>query len=264
MNRYGKGESSMFNRVELKENAKQALKHFYAIALLACFLYSLLSGDFFDMWGNFRGTLESIFRGDFFVYFNRFRELAENSPYLYWGNAYYYRHGGVLLAFIIGSILFWIRTVIKYAYRFFVVAIADVGMNSFFLKNRHQDTKINELLTPFQTNYMNQVKVLFIQNLYIFLWSLLFVIPGIIKSYEYYFVSYLLAEQSDLTIEQALSLSRKMTDGEKWNIFVFELSFIGWFLLGSLLGGIGWILVLPYYRAAKTELYVCLKERKLL
>ena len=74
---------------------------------------------------------------------------------------------------------------------------------------------------------------------------------------------YLLAENTEFTAEQALSMSRKMTEGEKWKIFIFQLSFFGWFLLATILGGFGWILVMPYYEAAKSELYVCLKERKL-
>ncbi len=246
----------MFDRIEIKTNAKKALKHFYAWGLLACFIYMLLSGDLGELWNGFR----SIF------YVNGYEGqslLSEVSGTLL--NSYH--HHSIpsigIRNMLFGSIFLIGGILIRVVYRFFIVNIVEVGLYSFFLKNREKETNLNEMLSPFQKEYINVVKIRFLQDLYIWLWSLLFIIPGIIKRYEYYFVPYLLAENPQLTEREAFQLSKTMTDGEKMNLFIFDLSFLGWLILGSFLGGIGQLLVQPYIYAARSEVYVCLKERKL-
>mgnify|MGYP006295230481 CR=1 FL=1 len=86
------------------------------------------------------------------------------------------------------------------------------------------------------------------------------IIPGIIKSYAYRMVPYILAENPKIGHRRALDLSNKMTRGEKWKIFVLDLSFIGWFILGALFFGIGVFFVQPYYDATNSELYIKLKK----
>ena len=76
-------------------------------------------------------------------------------------------------------------------------------------------------------------------------------------------VAYLLAENPELTNEEAFRLSREFTRGEKWHLFVLDLSFLGWYLLGALCFGIGVLFVAPYHEAAVAEFY-CLKREKLL
>lgn len=78
------------------------------------------------------------------------------------------------------------------------------------------------------------VWTLFLMKLYTFLWSLLLIIPGIVKSYEYRMVPYLLADCPDLSTEDAFRISREMMDGEKMNAFILDLSFIGWKILSSI------------------------------
>ena len=109
--------------------------------------------------------------------------------------------------------------------------------------------------------YRNVVKVMFMKNLFIFLWSLLFVIPGIYKAYQYRMVDYLMAENPYMTYQRALELSRQMTDGEKFNIFILELSFFGWLFLGALACGIGVFFVNPYIEATFAELYAALRAK---
>ena len=97
---------------------------------------------------------------------------------------------------------------------------------------------------------------MFLRKLFIFLWSLLFVIPGIIKAYEYYMVPYLLAEYPDMSWKEASSRSREMMSGNKWNTFILEISFLPWEFLSVITWGIAGILyVNPYVDATKTELY---------
>ena len=79
---------------------------------------------------------------------------------------------------------------------------------------------------------MRVVKTFFRRDLFIFLWSLLLVIPGLVKYYEYYFVPYLTEDYPDQEPEDILAMSKQMTDGRKWELFVFDLSYLGWHLLG--------------------------------
>lgn len=96
-------------------------------------------------------------------------------------------------------------------------------------------------------------------NLYIFLWFLLLIIPGIIKSYEYMFIPYLLAENPDMDIKEVFKKSKEMTNNQKGNMFVLDLSFIGWYFLGALII-IGAVFVAPYHEATRAQLYFELKE----
>ena len=98
-------------------------------------------------------------------------------------------------------------------------------------------------------------------NVKVFLWSLLFIIPGIIKSYEYCMIPYILAENPEIEMDRAFEISRKMTKGEKWKIFVLGLSFIGWYLLGLLCCCVGTIFVDPYSEATYAELYQVMRDR---
>ena len=97
-------------------------------------------------------------------------------------------------------------------------------------------------------------------NLFIFLWSLLCVIPGIYKEYQYYYIPYLLAENPYMSFDRAKELSIAMTDGEKMDIFVLDLSFIGWYLLGAIIL-IGGIFVNPYAQATYAELYAAARSK---
>lgn len=117
-------------------------------------------------------------------------------------------------------------------------------------------------MSGFSRSYKNIVKIMFLKNLYIVLWSMLFVIPGIIKAYEYRMIPYILAENPDISMEEAFALSKKMMDNEKLNTFALDLSFLGWFLLGSVSLGICLIFyVTPYYNLTNTELYIVLKQK---
>ena len=91
---------------------------------------------------------------------------------------------------------------------------------------------------------------------------MLFVIPGIIKAYEYRMIPYILAENPDISMEEAFALSKKMMDNEKLNTFALDLSFLGWFLLGIVSVGICLIFyVTPYYNLTNAELYIVLKQK---
>lgn len=157
-----------------------------------------------------------------------------------------------------------ISMVFALAISIFVCMPFQVGGCHFFLDNAIScKASPLRILDVFKNNYKNTVITMFHKMIRVFLWSLLFIIPGIIKSYEYYMVPYIMADHPDMNYKDALELSRKMMDGEKWKTFVLELSFIGWSILSLFTFGILSILyVNPYFNQTKAELYLTLKESK--
>ena len=102
-------------------------------------------------------------------------------------------------------------------------------------------------------------KVTFLVGLYTFLWSLLLVIPGIIKAYSYSMSMYILAENKGKSARECIKESMAMTEGHKMELFVLGLSFIGWALLGAVTFGIAYIWILPYMNATYANAYQSLK-----
>lgn len=96
------------------------------------------------------------------------------------------------------------------------------------------------------------------------LWSLLFVIPGIVKSYSYVMAPYILAENQDLTAREALNESKRIMHGHKGELFVIMLSFIPWLMLGALTCGIVFIYVIPYMNMTIVNFYKQIKSQRLM
>ena len=94
-----------------------------------------------------------------------------------------------------------------------------------------------------------------LQNIFIILWYLLFIIPGIVKTYSYSMSYYLAIDHPDWDWKQCIDESRRIMDGNKWKLFVLDLSFIGWYIVGMLACGIGVLWVYPYNEAARAEFY---------
>ena len=92
--------------------------------------------------------------------------------------------------------------------------------------------------------------------LFIWLWSLLFIVPGIIATYRYRLAPYLMAENPGLGIREAVNMSKELMAGHKWRLFCLELSFIGWGILCLFTCGIGDLWLKPYLSAANAAFYV--------
>ena len=159
-----------------------------------------------------------------------------------------------LLALIVGL-------VIGFAVSILVSNVAEVGCCRYFLENREHKTPISQVFYGFQGGrYSNTVWMMFLRMLYIFGWTLLFVIPGIVKSYSYMIVPYILAENPELDRRRVFRLSSQMMHGHKWEAFVLALSFCGWVLLGIFSGNLVTIFyVNPYIHATMAEFYSALK-----
>ncbi len=144
----------------------------------------------------------------------------------------------------------------------FVFSPIEVGCMNFFNQDLYQPVELNTLKVGFTVNYWNVVKTQFLRKLFTFLWSLLFIIPGIVKSYEYMMMPYIQAENPDMPSEAVFALSKRMMDGEKWEAFILDLSFFGWMFLSMITFGIvGVFYVNPYMNLTHAALYGALKQK---
>ncbi|HWT75143.1 MAG TPA: DUF975 family protein [Mobilitalea sp.] len=132
-----------------------------------------------------------------------------------------------------------------------------VGLNRFFMSDISGKTQFKAIFYGLGGGrYIPVVKIMFIRELKTLLWTLLLIIPGIIKAYEYMMIPYILSENPDISSEEAFRISKEMMYGNKWDVFVLDLSFILWELLSLLTLGIAEIIwVAPYKEATKAQLY---------
>ena len=114
----------------------------------------------------------------------------------------------------------------------------------------------------YKNKYKTIVLGMFLKGLFQSLWGLLFIIPGIIKGYEYRMIPYLLAENPEMSYKEAFEASKIMMDGEKWNAFVLDLSFIGWGILSFFTCFLLSIFyVSPYQYLTNAQLYIVLRKK---
>lgn len=141
--------------------------------------------------------------------------------------------------------------------------VVYVGGIRFFIQNRRENPSAGTIFFGFQNgNYGNIALTIFLKDLYTALWTLLLVVPGIIKHYEYRMIPYILAENPTMPREEAFQISRRMMMGQKMDVFVLDLSFIGWFILEKISFGLaGLFFVRPYYETVFAELYEANKQK---
>ena len=147
--------------------------------------------------------------------------------------------------------------VVLFIFSITIGSVLEVGKDRFFLRGFKGEAEISDLFSIFNwEEYFSIFKTQFMKGLYILLWTFVLIIPGIIKSFEYILVPYILAEDATISTKEALKRSSEMTDGYKWEIFVLGLSFILWTTLGLLTFGIGGVFVTPYIEATYAKMYV--------
>ena len=125
----------------------------------------------------------------------------------------------------------------------------------FLKKNRGEsELKLGGMFQGF-SDYGRILGTMILRYLYVFLWSLLLVVPGIIKSYSYSMTNYILNDEPELAYNAAIEKSMAMMDGHKFDLFELQLTFIGWGLLCILTLGIGVLWLQPYMSMATVEFY---------
>lgn len=221
-----------WTRAELKIRAKAAVKMYYWKMVLVAFILSMIGGG--------ASSVGS-------------RSASDNSA----GSGASSMFEGInMQVAMIAVIIVLVVVVIALALSVFVFNVLEVGCRGFFSRSMTEDPELGLIADGFTQNYWNCVKTQFLKSLFIGLWSLLFVIPGVIKAYEYRMVPYLLAEHPEMSSGEIFARSKEMMQGNKWDTFVLDISFVGWVLLSGITLGILYIFwVGPYIAATDAALY---------
>ena len=148
----------------------------------------------------------------------------------------------------------------------FLLYPITVGLYMAFLSYDRDQTQSNLIedmfRLAFDKNYLHKVLGMFLMELFVFLWSLLLIVPGIIKGLAYFMTPFILEENPELSAYDAIKYSEKMMVGHKWDLFVLFLSFIGWSLLCLLTAGICFLWLTPYQTLSVCEFYEDLKAEQ--
>ena len=169
---------------------------------------------------------------------------------------------GVFKGKIVTTLLMFIGTIIMVAFWFFIQNLVKVGQSRFFMETTfYDDTSMRRILLPVSVKrWVRSCTVMFFTALYQFLWTLT-IVGGLIKFQSYRMVPYIVAENPDVNHKDAITLSRKMMYGYKWQAFKMDLSFIGWGILGILSFGLLSIFyVNPYRTATEAQFYFAVRQ----
>ena len=214
----------MFDRKKYKSFAKQQLKNRWGVVILVILLTTVVS-LLFDI----PRMIQSFSDFDFQEYTN----LILEEP----GSAYRY-----IMQTVYGSNSYLLTFV-----QSFVSIILSVAAINVYLKMSRSPEKVS-LSVFFEglNNWWRAILAYLWNFLWVFLWTMLFIIPGIVKSYAYSQIYYIIVEHPGISITKAMKISMIITKGHKADLFVQDLSFIGWYLLGALTFGIGFLWITPY------------------
>lgn len=137
------------------------------------------------------------------------------------------------------------------------------GLAGYFLGlARDRDVNLSDLFSGFQ-QFGKTLLLHILTSVFVFLWALLLIIPGIIASLRYSMAYYIMNDHPEITPMEAIEMSKELMDGQKMRLFTLTLSFIGWFLLGIITFGLGFLYLMPYYNATIANFYEDLKAPKL-
>jgi len=168
--------------------------------------------------------------------------------------------GAIIVISLIILVVSLVITAVSLAIKYLLITPIEYGCRKFFRKNLEEPAKLSNIIYVFDSQYKNVVKTAFLTDLFIWLWSLLFIIPGIIKQYEYRMVPYIMSENPSMNFRDAQAESSKLMNGNKWKAFVLDLSFIGWEILSVFTFGIlGTLYVDPYKASTDAALYEAIK-----
>ena len=232
----------MWIRRELKERAKAVLSGNYWKAFLISIVIALASGGSSGGGGGSGGS------SNYSTNYNPPGLIDLNIlPFVI-----------LFVMIFIGALLFFVSL------RIFLGYPLEVGGRRYFVQSAQYNDNTGCFRFAFNgRNYIGIILTMLLRGVFNFLWYLLFIIPGIVKAYAYSMVPYILADNPNIGYKRAIKLSNEMTYGHKFDMFVLDLSFIGWYLLGMLVLFVGMLFVLPYDYATKAELYLVLRKNAL-
>ena len=250
----------MWDRVEIKRRGKALFKANYWRSVLSAFLLSLLVGgsalsagsnmddDNVDTIDDADTTGAEQTLNDATDAFNSLPEDQKSAV------------GMVIIGAILAGL---VVACIAFVLRIFVFNLLQVGCYGFFRENaRGLHPDLGVIKSGFG-RYGHTFITLLLRDLFLILWTLLFIIPGIVKAYSYRMVPFILRDNPELSATEVISASRHLMNGNKWKTFVFDLSYIGWFLLGCITFGLVNVFwTSPYRQNANAALYLTLIGEK--
>ena len=228
---------------DFRYSAREALRGKWGIAVIAGLIASLLGGLSSNGSGvkvNFdisQGNMSLAVAGQ--TVFSTVEGAGGHyNPLLVGGTIYI-----AVLVIVLAALYFVLGSVIEAGYSRFKLDLVD-----------RKEEKLEALFTYFY-NWKTTTATRFLKGLYTFLWTLLFIIPGIVASYSYAMTGYILADHPELTASEAIECSKEMMDGNRFRLFCLQLSFIGWSILCAFTFGIGNLWLTPYRQAATAAFY---------
>jgi len=156
----------------------------------------------------------------------------------------------LICALVFAAIVFIIGGVVEIGYRRFNLELYDA-----------QTPGIGELFTYFGY-WKTAALAKLLRTVYVFLWSLLLIVPGIVASLSYSMTGFILAEHPELTASEAIARSKEMMYGNRWRLFCLDFSFIGWAILCALTFNVGQLWLRPYIHASYAAFYRAITEEK--
>lgn len=238
----------MWNRAEVKAEAKKNFKKNYAACVIVALIFVVIN---FLIFGgssvSFSSSEDGVSLSD-----AQAKEIANQI-------IDYLKAHPIIIAGIVGGSV--VGFIISLLIKLFIAYQIEVGVKGFFSKNTYSQPTVGDIFETYRNGSLGNVaKTIFCRDIFITLWFCLLIIPGIIKSYEYEMIPYLLADNPDMSRKEAFARSKQMTNGHKMALFVMDLSFIGWYLLSACTCGILAILyVNPYREQAFAQVYEKLK-----
>ena len=164
---------------------------------------------------------------------------------------------GLAVCLLVGLLESAAATILPAIGALIVIGPLEYGQAYIFLKQARdrQPVQLGDMFCGFQDDFGGTFLIGFLTRLFVALWSLLFLIPGIVKSYAYSMAYYVKLDHPDYGWKACIDESRRLMDGHKWEKFVLDLSFLGWILVGALCLGVGTLWVTPYMAATEVQFY---------
>ncbi|MBE5962210.1 MAG: DUF975 family protein [Lachnospiraceae bacterium] len=224
---------------EYKQTAQAALSGRWPLAVLVSLIATLLGAGLNN---SNSGNAASGSRWELNDGGSSFSGLAHTFP---WLNGLFAFLSSIFVFLVIAAIILFI-----------IGAAVELGHSLFYINLLNgKDVSVSTLFSRFDI-IGKAFGLRIVMMIFIFLWSLLLFIPGIIAGYSYSMAPYLMAENPDMDIMEAINESRQLMKGQKLNLFILHLSFIGWMLVGALTLGIGFLFITPYFTATETAFYL--------
>lgn len=249
----------MWERSDLKAKAKVVLKKYYWKSVLVALIAFILTGGMGQV-ANSASDLKDSFSTTFDEnYTEDYEDDTFDSDI---GEISLIKNlfgDGFVLLFVNSALLVVILSLII---KLFLVYPITVGKNNYFMGIIEKDKSLDSLLFSYKSGQLtNTIITMFAMDIFVYLWSLLLIIPGLVKSYEYRMIPYILSENPSIGRKRAFEISKNMMNGNKWDVFLLDLSFIGWYILSIITAGILSLLyVNPYVQSTNAQLYAYLRE----